>query len=275
MDDVLDIEEETDMVSLLNWNPAAPTQPVPKSPSPTCKELNEQCRSRGVKVSGRKTDLKRRLKEHMRQRGNPTETPPKRTGLIENVKADTESMEATAHPPSQTSNTEEDPAQQECADYVYEADDESDIHLEKKAQNKEKETQAEAMDIIDSSLEPVKREITRLWEVTQLIGQKTLNYDKVIDMLANERCRNEKLKGKIEELEKKNLTLKKGNRKQNKSEVTENSYVTEPRPKATIEEEQQNELKDTFRLNYQLKEELTSLKEKSKVLQIEQEKKKD
>ena len=110
--------------------------------------------------------------------------------------------------------------------------------------------------------------------MTQLIGQKTLNYDKVVNMLANEHCRNEKLKGKIEELEKENLTLKKGNRKQNKSEVTENSYVTKPRPKATIEEEQQNELEDTFRLNYQLKAELTSLKEKSKVLQIEQENKK-
>ena len=67
--------------------------------------------------------------------------------------------------------------------------------------------------------------VKRLWEVTQLIGQKTLNHDKVVDMLASEPCRNEKLKGKIEESEKKNLTLKKGDRKQNKSEVTENSYA--------------------------------------------------
>ena len=85
-------------------------------------------------------------------------------------------------------------------------------------------------------------------------------------MLANECCKNEKLEGEIEKLEMENSTLKKDDRKQNKSEVTEKSHVSEPRarPKATIEEKQQNELEDALRLNYQLKAELISLKEKTK-----------
>ena len=124
-------------------------------------------------------------------------------------------MEATAHPLSLTSNTEKDPVQPECVDYVFKADNESDIYSEKKSHDKEKESQVEAIDMIDSSLEPVKEGITGLWELIQLLGQKTLNYDKVVDLLASERCRNEKLKGKIEELEKENLTLKKGDRREN------------------------------------------------------------
>ena len=81
----------------------------------------------------------------------------------------------------------------------YEADDESENDPKHKRISS-KEDQA------------IQEEISKIWSAIDLFGLKTLNYDKVLDLLVTERLKNDKLYEKLQKLEIENENLKSANR---------------------------------------------------------------
>ena len=111
-------------------------------------------------------------------------------------------------------------------------------------------------------------------------GLKTLNYDKVVDLLVTERLKNSKLHEKLQKLETGNENLKSANRPKSQvkaathahveqskeDEPTKPMSVTKPRPCPAVQETSIScQLKESQETNYLLKAEINRRKQQSKV----------
>ena len=70
----------------------------------------------------------------------------------------------------------------------------------------------------------MQEEISKIWSVIHLFGLKTLNYDKVVDLLVTMRLKNGKLHEKLQMLEIENENLKSANRPESQVKAASHAH---------------------------------------------------
>ena len=172
---------------------------ISKLMSPKYEELKEKCRSLGLKVSGRKIDLKRRVKTYKDKGKSPPKenTNPKNR----NKMADMEKEEIIVDLSDDETH---------IADYC-EADDESENNPKHKRRSNN-----------------TRRNIDDMKCYTPF-GLKTLNYDKAVDLPVTERLKNSKLHEKLQKLEIENENLKSANRPKSQVKAATHAHVEQSR----------------------------------------------